>query len=330
MEKNQLFKRIKNRVFKPAAVVSVFGSIFMSLGWFFFDMMVCCRKNRKKERKKWFELSHMKINHPRYKFSEEYEAGKAWCREQDMQDCYIRSRDGLLLHASYLPAEDPQRSVLLSHGYRGSGFGDFAGIAGFLHENHCNLLFIDQRCCGKSEGNFITFGAKEQYDVQKWAFFLNEKEGGRLPIYLYGESMGASAVLMASAHRLPHTVKGLISDCGFCSMKKQLKDMAVNWFHLDHIELLLFRVNLFCRLLAGFSMKDADTAHAMQNGSKPVLFFHGLKDTYVDPQNSRHHYKMCRAPKELILVPEARHLCSVYEAPALYRKKLLEFFGKYD
>ena len=79
----------------------------------------------------------------------------------------MESKDGLVLHAYYLPAENPKRFVLLSHGYKGSGFGDFAYTARFLHENNCNLLFIDQRCCGASQGEYITFGAWEQYDVQE-------------------------------------------------------------------------------------------------------------------------------------------------------------------
>lgn len=291
--------------------------------------MVHYIKKRKPEKKKWFELYHIKINHPRYKFSKEYEEGKAWCRAQNMQDCYIKSKDDLILHALYLPAESPQRYVLLCHGYRGSSFGDFANIARFLHENHCNLLFIDQRCCGESEGRYITFGAKEQYDIQRWAWYISRRNHEKLPVYLYGESMGASAVLMASAHPLPDTVKGLIADCGFRSMKGQFQDMADNWFHLKHINLLLFRVNLFCKIMAGFQMKNADTIQALKSCKIPVLFFHGLNDTYVEARNSRYNYAVCKAPKELVLVPGARHLCSSYEDPALYRKKLLEFFNKY-
>ena len=142
--------------------------------------------------------------------------------------------------------------------------------------------------------------------------------------------MGAAAVLMASGQPLPQNVRGLIADCGFCSMKKQLEDIAGNWFHLKHVNLLLLRVDLFCRIFGGFSMKEADTTQALQNNKRPVLFFHGAKDTYVHPRNTRHNYAICTAPKEIVIVPEARHLCSAYEAPELYQKKLLEFFEKCD
>ena len=77
-------------------------------------------------------------------------------------------------------------------------------------------------------------------------------------------------------------------------------------------------------------MREADTTRAMRVNRRPVLFFHGEKDTYVEPKNSRYNYYMCRAPKELVVIPEARHLCSAYEDTELYRKKMLEFFARYD
>lgn len=319
---------MKNRAVRITGAGAAAFAGFMALGWSFFSLTV--RGGKKSLKKKWFRLSHTKVNHPRYKFEKEYEEGKAWCREQKMQDCYIQSKDDLSLHGSYLAAEDAKRLVVLCHGYKGSGFGDFAYIARFLHENRCSLLFTDQRCCGESEGKYITFGAKEQYDIQRWAWYTAVRNKEKLPVYLYGESMGAAAVLMASGHRLPDEVKGIIADCGFRSMKGQLQDMAANWFHLHWIGLLLFRVELFCRALAGFSMKEADTSEALGKNKRPVLFFHGLKDTYVKPENTRYNYFLCRAPKELVMIPGARHLCSAYEEPELYRRKLMEFFEKYD
>ena len=113
-------------------------------------------------------------------------------------------------------------------------------------------------------------------------------------------------------------------------MKRQLQDIAANWFHVGWVELLLFRVDLFCRMFGRFRMSDADTIEAMKKNKRPVLFFHGEADTYVVPENSVYNYALCGAPKELVIIPEARHLCAPYAAPGLYRQKLLDFFDKYD
>ena len=321
----------KKKIIKLFAIlVAVFlGSLEM--GWRFFNMVVCCKRGeQKKERKKWFELSHIRENHPQNGYAREYNESKAWCFKQNMQDCYIKSIDGLKLHALYLPAEAAKRIVILSHGYRGSRFGTLSFMAKYLHEHQCDVLFIEHRCCGDSEGKYITFGAKEQWDVQQWAVYMAERNKEKLPIYLYGQSMGAASVLMASGHTLPPEVKGLIADCGFQSMERQMRDMAANWFHLHHIPLLLMELDWFCSLLAGFHMKEADTTEAMKKNKRPVLFFHGEKDTYVYPNNSFQNYMLCRAEKELVIIPGARHLCSAYADPELYQHKMMEFFEKYD
>ncbi|MCR4922709.1 MAG: alpha/beta hydrolase [Lachnospiraceae bacterium] len=327
-------KEYKGLIFKLAAALSIISSAYVYAGWPFFHFITYAGGSRKgrgnENRKKWFSLKHTKINHPTYEHAREYREARDWCRKQKMEEWYIRSMDGLMLHASYLEALNPKRFVILCHGYRGSRFGSVANIAKYLHREGCNLLFIDQRCCGESDGKYITFGAKEQYDVIEWINRIQKENHKRLPIYLYGQSMGATSILLASGHSLPNEVKGIIADCGFHSMKQQLRDMASEWFHLKRIGILLFRVDLFCHIFGGFSMKDTDVTMALKLNQSPVLFFHGEKDTYVSPVNSIYNYELCKAEKELVMIPKSRHLCCSYDAPAYYRKKLMDFFGKYD
>ena len=166
---------MKKKIIKLFAILAAVFLGSLEVGWRFFNMVVCCKRGeQKKERKKWFELSHIRENHPQNGYAREYNESKAWCFEQKMQDCYIKSIDGLKLHALYLPAEAAKRIVILSHGYRGSRFGTLSFMAKYLHEHQCDVLFIEHRCCGDSEGNYITFGAKEQWDVQQWAVYMAE------------------------------------------------------------------------------------------------------------------------------------------------------------
>lgn len=316
--------------------VGFFASIsaggFVAIGYPFFKFCTYAGKkkssDRKKISKKWFKLKHTEVNHPRYRYEKEYEETKAWCLNQPMKDWYIRSAEGLKLHASYYPCEHPKRIVLMCHGYRGTRFGSVAAIAKYLHEHDSSLLLVDQRCCGESEGKYITFGAREQYDMLEWIGRLNEENVEKLPIYLYGQSMGATSLILAAGHALPKEVKGLIADCAFHSMKQQLRDIASGWFHLHYIELLLLRVDLFCRIFAGFAMKETDTSVALEKNRLPILFFHGEDDTYVWPENTMKNFHITKTEKELHLIPEARHLCCYYTAPQYYEEKVMEFFGR--
>ncbi len=329
----------KGILIKQVILSALGGAAFLSLGYPFFRFIVCVGEKRSAERKenskKWFSLKHTTLNHPKNGFEEEYNDTRAWCEAQPMEDWTIKSKDGLDLHASFYPVEGAERFVILCHGYRGTRFGSVAHIARFLREEKCSLLFIDERCCGESEGIYITFGAHEQYDIISWARRLQRENPDKLPVYLYGQSMGATSALLAAGHvddeyKLPEEVKGIIADCGFSSMKKQLRDIAKDWFHLHWIELLLFRVDLFCRIFAGFKMKETDTEKPLLNNRRPILYFHGSEDTYVRPQNTVVNYERTRAEKELVLINGARHLCCSYVDPLLYSEKIREFFNKYD
>ena len=87
---------MKKKFFRLSATGLLFFSGVMEIGWRFFNMVVCCKRGgRKKERKKWFELSHIRDNHPRNGYAKEYDESRAWCETQKMQDCYIQSVDGL-------------------------------------------------------------------------------------------------------------------------------------------------------------------------------------------------------------------------------------------
>ncbi|MDO5702391.1 MAG: hypothetical protein Q4G47_03445 [Lachnospiraceae bacterium] len=122
------------------------GVIFTSLSFPFFYFITYSGNKKdgtsRKNRIKWFQLRHTKVNHPRDRYEDEYLSSRAWCEQQTMQDVYIRSLDGLRLHGSFFPADKPERIVMLCHGYRGTSFGSVAHIAEYLHRNNSSLLFI--------------------------------------------------------------------------------------------------------------------------------------------------------------------------------------------
>lgn len=121
-------------------------------------------------------------------YAEERDKGKRFLDSWHGKDVWICSGDGLKLHALYFEQKNAVRTVLCAHGYRGTAYGDFAGSAEMLKKERCNLLLIDERGCGKSEGKYITFGVKEKDDILRWLEWLNRNQN--LPVYLYGVSMG--------------------------------------------------------------------------------------------------------------------------------------------
>ena len=88
----------KKKIIKLFAILAAVFLGSLEMGWRFFNMVVCCKRGeQKKERKKWFELSHIRENHPQNGYAREYNESKEWCFEQNMQDCYIKSIDKYII-----------------------------------------------------------------------------------------------------------------------------------------------------------------------------------------------------------------------------------------
>jgi len=255
------------------------------------------------------------------------EKDREWLKSQLMEEAVIRSSvDDTMLFGRYFSCEAPKRKILCVHGYRASANSDFSGMAKWLHDNDCALLLIDQRACGHSEGDYVTFGAKEKYDVLDWLDWLADRGPKNIPIYLFGVSMGATTVCCASEFDLPKETAGIIADCGFTSMKDILAKSAKEWFHLPKYP-LLWSVGSECESAAHFRIQDADAESALRKCRVPVLFIHGTADEFVPPSQAIRNYHACASKyKDILWIDGAGHACSMYQDPQKYQMAVSDFF----
>lgn len=257
------------------------------------------------------------------------EQDQEWLKNREQDELEICSTvDDTPLFGRYLRCENPKRIILCAHGYRTNSLKDFAGVARWLHENNCDLLTIDQRGCGKSGGEYITFGAREKYDVLDWLDFIESHNRKGLPVYLYGVSMGASTVSCASGLTLPPNVRGMIADCGYTSMKDICTLCLKKWFHLPAFPFMQ-SFGRRCQRKAHFGMQEADAEHALRKCRIPSLFIHGTADKFVPPSHAIRNYQACgAADKDILWIDGAEHAASYYENPAEYRSALKAFFDR--
>ncbi len=145
----------------------------------------------------------------------------------------FRSLDGLTLTGWWVSGKgDPQATIVLVHGMAGNR-SHMLGRAKFLVDASHNVLAIDLRAHGDSEGNYMTPGYKEADDVLAAVQFLRaapfigravhspsrgdsgeEGEYGQR-IVLFGYSYGAVAVLHAASRC--SQVAAVIADAPFIS-----------------------------------------------------------------------------------------------------------------
>lgn len=239
----------------------------------------------------------------------------------------ITSRDGWKLAGHWFPCEGARRTVLAMHGWRSSWAKDFGAVADFWKNEGCNVLYAEQRAQGNSEGLYMGFGLLERYDCADWANWINGRVGGKLPICLAGVSMGATTVMMTAGMPLPENVRGVIADCGFTSAHAIWKHVSESKLHLPYTGLRRATVEKLCRKKLRLSPDEASTLDALrQNKDIQVLLVHGSGDRFVPVEMSYENYRVCAAPKQLLVVPGAAHGMSYFVARERYEEAVRQLW----
>ncbi|MDR2649307.1 MAG: alpha/beta hydrolase [Clostridiales bacterium] len=244
-----------------------------------------------------------------------------WAETAPNAEHRIISHDGLSLCATAYTRESPDWAVVV-HGYAGRGMQMTEAAKGFYDMGY-NVLLPDCRGHGKSEGDYIGMGWHDRMDIINWAQRITEWDsGGR--IVLYGLSMGAAAIMMASGETLPGNVKCLIEDCGYTSVTEEFS------YHLKHsLKIpkfpILNTVDLMCRRHAGYKLKEASALEQIKKCRLPILFIHGGKDYFVPTEMVYRLYEAADCEKELFIVPDAGHGVSGNISRKSYWEKIESF-----
>ena len=255
---------------------------------------------------------------------------KEWLFARELEHITIRSRDGLTLHGDFLPAEyQSNKLAICGHGYTGCGLKDCVSIAVFFHRMGYNCLIVDHRAHGKSEGDYVGFGILDRFDMKAWIDCMEKRFEGNAEIVLYGVSMGATiAVMTAGLASLSPSVKAVVADCAFTSPYDVFAHILKRDYHLPPFPIMNIN-DMMCRRKAGYGFRDYSTLDAVQATGVPILFIHGRDDDFVPVWMSEKNYKMCRSPKDILIVDNAAHAASYYENKEAYEAKVKGFLEKY-
>ena len=201
-------------------------------------------------------------------------------------DLYAFSYDGLKLHAYFYKSEGSKEFVILFHGYRRTARRSFCGLAMDLLKQNKNVILVDQRAHGLSEGHQTTFGKKEQYDVVTWVNFVKNYFGKDSVITVGGVSLGASSVLFA-ADKIDENVK-IVSDSPFINMKQTFIKVIHGykmpvWFFYP---IAVLTAAVFCHM----SLK-CDAAITVNKSKNKILLIHcGLDKIVPNSVSEKLHF----------------------------------------
>lgn len=252
-------------------------------------------------------------------------------RKNTFKRVSVKSFDNLRLSGFIKQAENAKRIILAVHGYKSNCFKDFALVAEHLFESDCTVLFVEQRAHGKSEGEFTSFGINERHDCLAWLDFIIKNISSDLPVYLYGISMGAASVLMASGKKLPSCVHGIIADSPFTSPIDIISHTLDRKSNKNvNKEKIKEQLDLMLMKRFGFSLYDFSVNEALKSVSRPVLLFHGTRDRLTPFSMTEEIFNNCHSEKSLVIFEDSKHLHGCFDYRNKYFDSLTKFFEKYD
>lgn len=237
----------------------------------------------------------------------------------------VVSFDGLKLRGKYYELDKKAPIELMMHGYRGNSRRDLCGGVNRAFEVGHNVLLIDQRASGNSEGNVISFGINESKDALTWLGYLQKRFSEDVKVVLTGVSMGASTVMMCIERGLPKCVRGILADCGYSSTKDIIKKV-IKQMHLPANILYPF-VKLGAKIYGRFDLEEIVPLEAVKKSPVPILFAHGDVDDFVPYSMSVDCYNACTSEKRLVTIKGAGHGLCYPVARDEYIKALSEFFA---
>ncbi len=238
----------------------------------------------------------------------------------------FRSKDGPELRGWWIPTALPAKGTIVqSHGYTGDCSPDLA-YAPLLNSAGYNVCLFDYRGHGSSDGNYTSLVYFERRDLLAALEFLRSR--GVTRVGLIGFSMGG-AIALATAPLSPMVV-GVISDCTFGELKAILQNAAVRRgvpgllsHPLGWIVMLFACVRLRTNLFASDPIR-----WVAKISPRPVLVMHGEDDEDIPVEQAFRLFRAAQEPKELWIVPGAKHRRIEEVAGQDYRRRVIEFFDQ--
>ena len=247
---------------------------------------------------------------------------------QNSKDVYITASNNgnLKLHAyEIINKEKSDIWAITIHGYSGRA-KDMSYYAQEFYGRGYNVLMVDLRGHGESQGNYIGMGWHDRLDIIDWSNYLI-KANSNCKIILHGVSMGGATVMMATGEDLPSNIKVAIEDCGYSSIWDEFKMQLQTLYSLPTFP-VLNAASSVCKIKAGYKIEEASCIEQVKKSKTPTLFIHGEEDTFVPFEMLDKVYDAAKCKKEKLVIEGAAHAEAASVNPELYWRTIDRFIEK--
>ena len=240
------------------------------------------------------------------------------------EELALQTPDGVLLSCWLIKAEGrPRGTVVYLHGVSESKIVGLP-LARQLHLLGYNVFLYDSRRHGDSGGTYCTYGFYEKYDATAVINYLMCREDLEVGnIGVFGSSMGAAVAIQLAS--IDPRVKALVAESGFATLRSVFDDyqrrmVKLPWHYLRN---LVIRRS---EKLAGFKASAVSPLESVRSVHVPILIVHGTADERIKASYSELIFKNANEPKELWLLPNARHHDMAEIGGEEYLRRICTFF----
>lgn len=214
------------------------------------------------------------------------------------QGCLERefAGDGLMLRGWSCASRGPRRgSVVYLHGVADNR-SSAVGVIDWLTRRGFDVVAYDSRGHGQSDGDVCTYGFYEKRDLKH---VIDTLPPG--PVFLMGNSLGGAVAIQGAAES--DRVAGVIAAESFSDLRTIATERAPRFLPSP----VIARAFRIAEEQGRFQIDSVSPAAAAASVRVPVLLIHGADDVETLPEHSRRILSALNGPKQLVLVPHARH-----------------------
>lgn len=258
----------------------------------------------------------------------------------DAEHVTFPTPDGLTLRGCYLKAGAPRKGVILFGLEFGSDRWSCQAYCSALLAAGYDVFAYEPRNQGDSDKD-------PNYEPLQWVTDRDEADMRSAIKYLvarpdahpngigvFGISKGGSTALLAASH--DRRVRCVVTDGAYATyttmvpyMRKFIKIYSNRTWIQNRVPAWLYGA------VGGEGVKQVARSRGVAYPSvekaagklrQPLLMIHGEGDTYIKPEMARALFGRVREPKELWVVPKAKHNQALHAAGDEYHRRLVAFF----
>ncbi len=228
--------------------------------------------------------------------------------ESVVEDVEFSSTDGVHIRGWFLSADSgaPAPTLVMCHGVW-TGRRECLPLGLTMRERGYNVLLFDFRAHGLSEGQYITVGHHEMYDVLGAVDYLQTRpDVDAQRIGIVGFSMGAASAIRAAAAN--PAIRAVVADSAYAAFVDAVRSSFRQVVHFPHYPFgpMALRMAKWLMRVDPQQLRPLDSIGLI--APRPVFIIHGEDDDIVPVRHASLLFKAAGEPKQLWVAPGAHHV----------------------